>query len=447
MTKADTFDRLSDLLKLARVAGAETADAVWVESRSMSVSQRMRQREAVERAESSDIGLRVMIGKCQAIVSSTDISSGALGELAERAVAMAKVAPEDPYCGLADETALARDWSVLDTYDETEPSPETLAEMASVAEEAALAVEGINNSEGGEAGWGENRFALVTSTGFSGSYRRSSSSVSAVVLAGEDDGMERDYDYSSKVYFADLEDPADIGRRAGERTIARLNPRKVSSQQAPVIYDPKVSRTLIGHFAGAISGSSVARGTSFLKDRMGEQILSPGITIVDDPLRARGFRSKPFDGEGIATQRREMVSSGVLNSWFLDLATARQLGLETTGNASRGTGGPPGPGATNLYCEAGSIGRDALIAEIDNGFYVTELMGMSVSTVTGDYSRGGAGFWIENGEIAYPVSELTVAGNLKDMFVNLTVADDLEFKYGTDAPTIRVDGMTIAGSG
>lgn len=449
MSAADTgndVDLLSDLVSRALKAGAETADAVMVRSTSLEVSFRMGEPEDLERSESQDLGLRVLIGKKQAVVSSTDLTAATLDELVGRAVDMARASPEDAYAGLADPALLCTEVMDLDLYDAAEPSPETLYEMAAAAEAAALAVPGVTNSEGAGAGWGEGAIALATSHGFAGGYRSSSHSLHASVLAGEGTGMERDYEFTSAHHAGDLDAPAAVGRSAGERAVKRLKPRKVSTRQVPVVYDPRVSRSLIGHFAGAISGTSVARGTSFLKDRMNQVVFADGIRIVDDPHRRRGLSSKPFDGEGVQNRRTVVVEDGRLQTWFLDSSAARQLGLATTGHAARGTSGPPGPSSTNLYMEAGSASPDDLIKGIGNGFYVTELIGFGVNGVTGDYSRGASGFWIENGELAYPVSELTIAGNLKDMFLQLTPASDLEFRYGTNAPTIRVDGLTVAGS-
>lgn len=444
-TEAQILDRLADLMKRARQGGADGADAVYVHGASLSVSQRLGQPEHLERAEGADLGLRVLVGKRQAMVSTSDTSDAALDELLERALAMAKVVPEDEFCGLAPENLLAGDTPDLDEYDPTEPDAETLAALAAQAEEAALAVDGVSNSEGGEAGWSRSFVALAASNGFARTRVRTGFSLSAAVLAGEGTAMERDYDWATAVHFADLRSPEEIGRRAGEQAVRRLNPRKAETAQVPIVYDPRVSQSLPAHLAGAINGSAVARGTTFLKDKMGEQIMAKGLTIVDDPLRRRGLRSKAFDGEGIATQRRNLVEDGVLQTWVLDLRSARQLGLETTGSASRGTSSPPSPSTTNLHLEAGSISRDALIGGIESGFYVTEMMGRGISMVTGDYSRGATGFWIENGEISYPVSEVTIAGNLKTMFMELTPADDLEFRFGTNAPTVRIDGMTVAG--
>lgn len=445
--KSSALDLASMLVERARHAGAEAAEVLIAESTSLSVSWRLGKLEDVERSEGRDIGLRVFIGKRQATVSSTDTSQAALQPMIERAVAMARAAPEDPWCGLADKAQLARDWPDLDIEDKTPPlAAEELAALAAEAEEAALAVKGVTNSGGASAGTGRSTATLVTSAGFAGTYAGTSSSFSCSVLAGEGTAMERDYDYSSMRHKADLGKPADIGRRAGEKAVKRLNPRKVNSQAVPVVYDPRVSGGLVGHFAGAISGSAIARGTSFFKKAMGQRIFPESISIVDDPHMKRGLRSKPFDGEGVANKRMTLVEDGVLTTWLLDTATARQLGLESTGHAARGTGGPPSPSTTNLYMEAGCLTVKELIADIRSGLYITELIGMGVSGVTGDYSRGASGFWIENGEIAYPVSEITVAGNLKDMFLNLTPADDLEFLYGTNAPTIRIEGMTIAGT-
>ena len=444
-TDTEPLELLGNLLDAAKAAGAECADAVLFEAAAISVAQRLGKPEKLERAESRDLGLRVLIGKRQAMVSSTDFGAAALDELVERAVAMARAAPEDPHCGIAEADQITRTAPRLDIFDPSEPSAEQLTEMARAAEDTARDVPGITNSEGAEAGWSRAVIALAATNGFAESYAVSSHSVSASVLAGEGTAMERDYDYATAVYGADLPPAEEIGQSAGERAVKRLGARKMKTAEVPVVYDSRISASLVRHLLGAINGVSVARGTSFLKDRMGERIFAEGINIIDDPLRPRGLRSKPFDGEGLATTRKTVIEDGRLTTWLLDLASARQLGLASTGNASRGTGGPPSPGATNVYLEAGNMSPRQLIADIESGFFVTELIGMGVSIVTGDYSRGATGFWIENGEITYPVSEMTVAGNLKDMFANLTPADDLEFRFGTDAPTIRVDGMTAAG--
>ena len=445
-TDADRLDILARLLECATAAGAESADAVVFDAASISVAQRLGAPEKLERAESCDLGLRVFIGRRQAIVSSTDFGQAALDEIVERAVAMAKVAPEDPHCGIAEAGQIATEVPDLDICDPNEPDTESLVEMARAAEDTARAVEGVTNSEGAEAGWSRANIALAATNGFARAYSVSSHSVAASVLAGEGTAMERDYDFATAVHGADLPPAEEIGRNAGERAVKRLGARKAETQQVPVVFEARIAGGLVRHLTGAVNGAAIARGTSFLKDAMGEQVFSPGIAIVDDPHRVRGLRSKPFDGEGIATARKTVIDDGRLTTWILDLASARKLGLESTGNASRGTGGPPGPGATNVYMEPGAATPDALIADIKSGFLITELIGMGVNIVTGDYSRGATGFWIEDGEIAYPVSEVTVAGNLKDMFRNLTPADDLVFRHGTDAPTIRIDGMTVAGA-
>jgi PmbA protein len=442
----DALDLLQDLIGRARRAGADAADAVLFEGASLSHARRLGKTEKLERSEGRDLGLRVFIGRQQAVVSSTDTSPKALGELVERAVAMARTVPEDPYCGIADPAEIAHEWPRLDMLDPEEPSVEALIERARAAEEAALAVKGVTNSEGAEAGWGRSRIALAASNGFAGAYAGSSQGVSASVIAGSGSHMERDYDYSNAIYAADLRDPAEVGKSAGERAVKRLGARKMPTCRCPVVFDPRVARSFISHLLGAIAGPAIARGTSFLKDRLGERIFPEAISIIDDPHRHRGLRSKPFDAEGIANRRRALIDQGVLTTWLLDLRSARQLGMRTTGHAARGTASPPSPAATNVWIEKGGLSPAALIADIASGFYVTEMMGMGVNGVTGDYSRGAAGFWIENGEIAFPVSEMTVAGNLKDMFARVIAADDLEFKAGVDSPTLRIDDLTVAGA-
>ncbi len=444
--KRDTQSLLTNLLDAAKKAGADAADALYVEGVSSSVSYRLGKLEDVERAESYDLGLRVFVGQKVAFVSSSDFSADALAGLPARAVTMARLAPEDRFAGLAPADRLAGAVPQLDLEDAHEPSAESLIERARSVEGAALAVKGVTNSEGGGASFSRSAVALATSTGFYGRYAATSHSIGVAVLAGEGTGMERDYDHASARHAGDLRDAQTIGRTAGEKTVRRLNPRSMPSQAVPVVFHPDEAAGLVGHFAGAISGAAIARGVSFLKDRMGAGVFAPGIAIIDDPHRIRGLRSKPFDGEGVANQRRALIEDGKLTTWLLDCASARQLNLATTGHAARGTGGPPAPSATNLYLEAGKLSVKDLIADIKQGFYVTELMGMGVNSVTGDYSRGAAGFWIENGEIAFPVSEVTIAGNLKDMFARLTPANDLEFRHGTNAPTVRIEGMTLAGS-
>jgi len=444
---ADFPTLLESAVKFAKAAGADAADAVIGRNLSLSVGERLGKLEKLQRSEDQDMGLRVFIGKKQAIVSTSDFTNRAgLEELAQRAVAMAKVVPEDPYTGLADPAEIDKHPPQLEILDPKEPSEAELIALVREAEATARAVKGVTNSEGAEAGWGRSEMAMLASNGFYGGYAQSHSGVSVAVLAGEGTSMERDYDYSSAVFFGDLESAAVLGKNAGERAVRRLNPRKVATEKVPIVLDTRVSSSIIAHMLGAINGSSIARGTSFLKDKMGEQIFAAGIDIVEDPHRARGLRSMPFDGEGLPTHRRLLVENGVLKTWILDLRSARQLGLKSTGNAHRGASSPPSPGAANVHIPAGKVSRDAMLKDIKRGLYVTEMMGSAVNGVTGDYSRGAAGYWIENGELAYPVSEVTIAGNLKDMFKAITVADDLEFRYGINAPTLRIDGMTLAGA-
>jgi PmbA protein len=439
------LDILDDLLARARKAGAESCDALMVEGASLSVAERLGRPEKLLRAEGRDLGLRVLVGKRQAIVSSTDFSPRALDELAERAVAMARSVPEDPFCGIADPAEIATQVPQLDLCDPAEPTAEILMERLRLAEAAARAVPGVTNSEGADASWGRNVIALAASNGFRQGYATSQSSVSVAVLAGEGTSMEREYDFTSAIYAAELEDPAAVGRRAGEKAVKRLGPRKLATAKLPVVFDPRVANSLLGHLASAINGASIARGISFLKDKLGARILPAGIDIIDDPHRQRGLRSRPFDGEGLATARRLLVEDGVLKSWILDLRSARQLGLKSTGHAARGTSSPPGPATSNLHLAPGKLAPKELMSDIAAGFYCTELIGFGVNNVTGDYSRGAAGFWIEKGEIAYPVSEITIAGNLKQMYLELVPANDLVFRYATNAPTLRIDGMTVAG--
>jgi PmbA protein len=438
------LDLLADLIARARSAGADAADAVLISGTSLSVQRRLGKTEHVERSEGQDLGLRVFLGRRAAIVSSSTVAPSSFKELAERAVAMARVVPEDPYAGLAD-TAAPPEPVALDLEDASEPATESLVTRAATAEDAALAVPGITNSEGAEAGFGRTEAFLVTSAGFAGSLVRTSHSVSAAAIAGAGTGMQRDYDYHSTVHLADLDDPAAIGRSAAERAIARLNPARPSTAKLPVIYDPRVAGGLLGHLAGAINGASVARGTSFLKDKLGQRIFAAGIVVRDDPRRVRGLRSRRFDGEGTPTAARALIDDGVLTTWLLDSRSARQLGLRSTGHAVRGTGGPPSPSPTNLYLLAGSLAPAELMADIKLGLYVTELIGMGVNGVTGDYSRGAAGFWIEHGELTYAVSEVTIAGHLRDIFRTMTPANDLTFRHGINAPTVRVEDLTVAG--
>ena len=433
------------LVEAAKRAGADAADAIAVRGVSQGVEVRDGKVEESERSEGDDVGLRVFVGRRQAVVSTSDVSGDNVAKLAERAVAMAKVAPDDEYIGLADTSLLAKNFPDLDLLDPKAPSVSELEQRAHEAEAAGLAVKGVAKSGGASASAGIGGMVLVTSTGFHGSYLRSSQGVSMTAIAGEGTGMERDYDFTSAIHASDLASPASVGLRAGERTVARINPRKVATCKVPVVFDPRVAGSLVGHLVGAVNGASIARKTSFLKDRLGEQLFDKSIRIIDDPLRVRGLRSQSFDAEGVAVKRTAIVDDGVLTTWLLDCATARELGLTTTGHAHRGVSSSPSPGAYNLHLEAGKQTPAELISGIKEGFYVTDLIGSGVNGVTGDYSRGAAGFWIENGELTYAVSEVTIAGHLFDIFKSMIPANDLEFKYGVNAPTVRIEGLTIAG--
>ncbi len=441
----DPLTLLADLIARARAAGADAADALLTSGASLSVQHRLGRTEHIERAEGRDLGLRVFVGTKAAVVSASAVDPAGFAALAERAVAMARVVPDDPFTGLAETAAPVAPGS-LDLEDPAEPDSEALLARAAAAEAAALAVAGVTNSEGAEASWSRGESFLVTSAGFAGRSVRTGHSVSATALAGSGTGMQRDYDYHSVVHLADLDDAATIGRSAGERAVARLNPARPHTAKLPVLYAPRVAGSLLGHLAGAINGAAIARGTSFLKDRLGAPVFAPGVTIRDDPRRRRGLRSRLFDGEGTPTAPLTLIADGVLTTWLLDSRSARQLRLRSTGHAARGTGGPPSPAPSNLFLDPGTLTPQALMADITLGLYVTELIGMGVNGLTGDYSRGAAGFMIRNGALAEPVAEITIAGNLREMFAALTAADDLVFRRGTDAPTVRVEGMTLAGA-
>jgi PmbA protein len=437
-------DLAQRLVEAAQRAGADSADALAVRSVSLAVEVREGAVEESERSEGDDFGLRVMIGQRQAVVSTNDTKLD-ISQLAERAVAMARAAPEDPFAGLADPELLARAIPDLDLLDPALPSVTDLEARAHRAEAAALDVKGVSKSGGASASAGIGGMVLITSGGFRGSYLSSGQSISMSAIVGEGTGMESDYDYSTALHGCDLESPEKVGRTAGERTVERLNPRKVDSKRVPVIFDRRVAGSLIGHLAGAINGSAVARKTSFLKDKLGQRLFKNGIRILDDPLRKRGLRSRPFDAEGVAGRPLAVVEDGVLASWFLDCASARELGLVTTGHAQRGVSSTPSPAFSNLHLPGGTASPDELMADIAEGFFVTSLIGSGVNQVTGDYSRGASGFWIDNGKRSYPVSEVTIAGNLLDMFRSLSPANDLEFRFGIDAPTVRIEGLTVAG--
>lgn len=441
---ASLLERAGELIDRAIQAGADAADAVVVRGRSSSVSVRLGQVEGTEASESDDFSLRVFVGKRVASVSANPGFD--LKVLAERAVAMAKASPEDPFAALAAEGDLAKEWPDLDLFDPTEVSADQLTEAALAAEAAALAVSGITNSGGAGASAGMGGLVLATSHGFSGAYSASRFGRSVSVIAGEGTKMERDYDFDSSLYFAELRDAEEIGREAAARAVRRLNPRQVpTAKNVTVVYDPRVARGIAGHIAGAINGASVARKTSFLRDRMGKQVLKAGLSVTDDPLIVRGPSSRPFDGEGVTGKRLAMIEDGVLQHWFLSTSTANELGLKTNGRGVRG-GTSVSPASTNLALEPGDMSPEDLIRSVGNGFYVTELIGQGVNMVTGEYSRGASGYWIENGELTFAVSEVTIASNLVDMFLRITPANDIDRSFGVAAPTLAIEGMTLAGT-
>jgi PmbA protein len=449
--KSDLFDQsaLSDLAErlvvAAKRAGADAADAVAVRGVSQGVEVRDGRVEESERSEGDDVGLRVLVGFRQAVVSTNDVSGDGVARLAERAVAMARVAPDDKYVGLADPALLARDFPDLDLLDPKVPPVAELELRAQEAEAAGLAVKGVTKSGGASASAGIGGMVLVTSAGFRGSYLRSSQGLSMTAISGEGTGMERDYDLTSAPHAADLLTPDYVGRSAGERAVARTNPRKVETCKVPVVFDPRVSSSLVGHLVSAINGASIARKTSFLKDKLGARLFAKNIRIIDDPLRKRGLRSQSFDAEGVMVKKLALVDEGVLTTWLLDSATARELKMTTTGHAHRGVSSSPSPGPYNLHLEPGEVTPAELIGDIAQGFYVTDLIGSGVNGVTGDYSRGASGFWIESGKITYPVSEVTIAGHLLEIFKSIVPANDLQFRYGINAPTLRIEGLTLGG--
>ena len=439
-------DKVAALVDLARHKGADAADAIYVGEGSSGVSVRLGALEDVQRSESESIGLRVFLGTRSASIAASDLAADTLDALAGRALAMAREAPEDPYAGLAPDEMLMREPPRdLDLYDGAEPDPADLRERALTAEDAARAVCGVTNSNGASASASLSSLALATSHGFSAATRSSGHSCSASVVAGEGSGMQRDYAWHSARHLEDLEDAAEIGRRAGERTVARLNPVRVAPGTMPVLFDARVATSLLGHFIGAISGASIARQSSFLLDALGSQVFAKGVMIEDDPFRRRGLRSRAFDGEGLNVAPSRLIDDGILLAWIADSAAARQLGIAPTGHAVRGAGGgAPGVGPSNLTLAAGSRRREEMIAGIANGILVTELIGQGVNGVTGDYSRGAAGFLIVNGEVGPPVSEITIASNLKAMFATLEPASDLHLRRGIDSPTVLVPEMTVA---
>lgn len=437
------------LLDAAKRAGADAADAIVVDGTSLSIDVLNGALEQAERAEGIDLGLRVLIGRRQACVSASDIASATLTEMAERAVAMARLAPEDPYAGLADPEQLStqRDGRALDMNDPGgDPDPAALERMALEAEAGALAVEGISQVSNAGAGYSRRRVHLAASNGFAGGYARSDYGVHCVAITGEGTRMERDHFGDGRNHLADLMTPAEIGRIAGERTVARAGARKPPTGSYPVVFDERISSSLIGHLLAATNGTAIARGASWARDLLGQQVLPAGLSVTEDPHRPRTSGSRPFDAEGLPTHVRDIVADGVLTGWTLDLATARKLGMTSTASATRGTGAPPSPSNGNVALTQGALDRDGLLREMGTGLLITSMIGSSINANTGDYSRGASGFWVENGEITYPVNECTVAGNLRDMLLSLIPANDARTHLSRVVPSLLVEGLTIAGA-
>lgn len=431
---------------LATKSGATAADALIITSRDLNAGIRNGAPETIEQSEASGLGIRVFMGKRTATLSTSDMSDAAIERMVETAIAIAKAAPEDPYVALADAALLAAKLPELDLADSHEPSMSDLQKLAKECEAAGRSAKGITNSEGSDASWGTVQVGLFTSHGVHTEYKSTHAGVSLSLIAGTGDDMQRDYAYSSKRFLSDLSSSESIGKEAAERTLRRMSPRKINSTNLPIFFEPRVGKQLLGAFAGATSGGAIARGTSFLKGDMGKAIFAKNITIIDDPLMKRGLASRPCDGEGVAVKKQEMVSGGILNSWFLDTRSANQLNLKTTGHASRGLSSAPHPSASNLYIAAGRQTAAAMMKETGTALYITETFGHGVNLITGDYSQGASGFMVENGELTYPVSEITIAGNLRDMFLGLAAANDLAFDYGFNVPTLRIASMAVAGN-
>ena len=441
-------DLTAQLLDLARKAGADQADAIAVEGTSVSIDVRAGALEQAERSEGIDIGLRVLIGQRQANVSSSDTKPDTLRQMVERAIAMAKEAPEDPYAGLADVAQLAKstDNSALELFDPSEePDPTALQEDAARAEAAALENKGISQVQSASAGYNKSRVHLSASNGFSAGYARTSRGLSCVAISGTGTGMERDYDYDSRIFQSELRDAADIGRIAAERAVERVGARKPKTGAYPVLFDERISSSLIGHLLQATNGAAISRGSSWLRDALGEQVLPDGLSIIEDPHRVRTSSSRMFDAEGLATSRRAIVDNGTLTGWTLDLANARKLGMESTANAVRGTSSPPSPSLSNIALTQRNQSRAELIAQMGTGLLITSMIGSTINPNTGDYSRGASGFWVENGEITYAVNECTVAGNLRDMLMRMTPANDAQLHLSHVVPSLLIEGLTLAG--
>jgi PmbA protein len=438
-------DFLNSIIRKAKAKGVDYADVVLIHSEAESIDIRLGKIENVTRDESKGFGLRIIKDNKQATLSSNDFSSQSVDELLSRAMAMAEVISPDPYIGFASEKQFAKTMKDLDLYESSRPSTAALLDMAKATEDAALSVKGVTNSNGAGANYSDTSVYLAATNGFYNEYNSSSKSISTSVIAGDGVSMQRDYAYSVARHLEDLKSAREVGLDAGRRAVKKLSPKKIKSAEMPIIFEPRVARGLLGNLASAINGVSVALGTSFLKDQMGKQIFGEGINIIDNPLVNRGLNSKPFDGETIPTRKKTVIEDGVLKSWLLDIKSANQLGLVTTGNASRGLGSAPSPSPTNFYLEAGKESPEVLIKSIKNGIFVTEMLGQGGNIINGEFSQGIAGFMIENGELAYPISEITIASNMIEMFKLLTPANDLKFEFGINSPTLMVERMTVAG--
>ena len=442
MNKTQIYEKADFLIKKSKKSGADNVDVVYIENTNIDVGCRLRKIERLERSESNDLGLRFIKNKKQVIVSSNDLAKKSLEELVFKASKMVGAVPKDPYCSIAKKKDLIKKIPNLEIFDNKEPSIKSLKDKVI---DAGLDVKGITNSEGTEIGWNKSKIYLFNSNGLNVNYQSSSYGIYAVLIAGSGTSMEREYEFASSVFEKDLTKTSLVGKKAGELAVKKLNPKKIKTSKIPVIFSPRVANSFLKHLSNAINGNSITRGTSFLKKKLNKKIFSSDINIIDDPLKKRGLQSKPFDGEGLETKKTQIIKNGELKTWFLDLATAHQLKLKSTAHASRNISSPPTPNPTNLYFEPGNISPKNLIGNIKKGIYVTELMGSSVNLINGDYSRGGSGFWIDNGQITYPVNEITIADNLNEMFRKIILANDLEFKQGLNSPTMLIENMIVAG--
>ena len=445
MNKIQINEKADFLIKKSKKSGADSVDVVYIENTNIDVGCRLKKIEKLERSESNDIGLRFIKNKKQVIVSSNDLTKKNLEGLIYKASKMVGAVPRDPYCSIAKKKDLIKKIPNLEIFDSKEPTIKSLKDKVIEAENAGLNVKGVTNSEGAEIGWNKSKIYLFNSKGLNVSYQSSSYDIYAVLIAGRGTLMEREYEFASSVFEKDLTKTSLVGKKAGELAVKKINPKKIKTSKIPVIFSPRVANSFLKHLSSAINGNSITRGTSFLKKKLNKKIFSSNINIIDNPLKKRGLQSKPFDGEGLETKKTQIIKNGELKTWFLDLATAHQLRLKSTAHASRNISSPPTPNPTNLYFEPSNISPKSLIGNIKKGVYLTELMGSSVNLTNGDYSRGGSGFWIDKGEITYPINGITIADNLNEMFKKIILANDLEFKHGLNSPTMLIEDMIVAG--